>query len=61
MIPLPDLTRALLRYREPDLGRAIFEVCVTLLPMAILWLLMWLSLDVGYWLTLLLAVTERRH
>jgi omega-6 fatty acid desaturase (delta-12 desaturase) len=56
MIPLPDLTRALLRYREPDLGRAIFEVCVTVLPMAILWLLMWLSLDVGYWLTLLLAV-----
>jgi len=56
MIPLPDLTRALLRYREPDLWRAIFEVCVTVTPLAILWLLMWLSLDVGYWLTLLLAI-----
>ncbi len=56
MIPLPDLTRALLRYREPDLWRAIFEVCVTVTPLAVLWLLMWLSLDVGYWLTLLLAI-----
>lgn len=56
MIPLPDLTRALLRYREPDLLRAIFEVCVTIIPFILLWTLMWLSLDVGYWLTLLLAV-----
>ena len=56
MILLPDLTRALLRYREPDLWRAIFEVCVTVMPLAVLWLLMWLSLDVGYWLTLLLAI-----
>jgi omega-6 fatty acid desaturase (delta-12 desaturase) len=56
MIPLPDLTRALLRYREPDLWRSIFEVCVTVTPLAVLWLLMWLSLDVGYWLTLLLAI-----
>jgi omega-6 fatty acid desaturase (delta-12 desaturase) len=56
MIPLPDLTRALLRYREPDLIRAIFEVCVTVIPFLLLWTLMWLSLDVGYWLTLLLAL-----
>ena len=56
MIHLPDLTRALLRYREPDLWRALFEVCVTAMPLGLLWLLMWLSLDVGYWLTLLLAI-----
>ena len=56
MIHLPDLSRALLRYREPNLLRALFEVGVTIAPLAILWLLMWLSLDVGYWLTLLLAV-----
>lgn len=56
MIPLADLTRVLLRYREPDLIRAIFEVCVTIVPFLMLWTLMWLSLDIGYWLTLLLAL-----
>lgn len=56
MIHLPDLSRTLLRYREPSLRRAMFEVGVTVAPLAILWLLMWLSLDVGYWLTLLLAI-----
>ena len=50
------LARLLLRYREPDPRRALFEVVVTLIPLVILWVLMWLSLSVGYWLTLLLAV-----
>ena len=47
---------ALLRYREPDHPRALFELGVTLLALVSLWVLMWLSLDVGYWLTLLLAI-----
>src|SRR5437868_5605133 len=51
-----DLSRTLLRYCEPSMRRAIFEVVVTLVPLAALWAAMWLSLDVGYWLTLLLAV-----
>ena len=51
-----DLTRALLRYRDPDLRRALFEIGVTVIPLVLLWSLMWLSLDVGYWLTLLLAL-----
>jgi len=55
MLP-SDLSRALLRYCEPSVRRALFEVGVTVLPLALLWVLMWLSLDVGYWLTLLLAV-----
>ena len=36
--------------------RALFEVTITLIPLLLLWTMMWLSLDVGYWLTLLLAV-----
>src|SRR5690606_14211565 len=46
----------LLRYRDPDLRRALFEIGVTVIPLVLLWSLMWLSLDVGYWLTLLLAL-----
>ncbi len=56
MIDVPTITRALMRYRQPDAGRAIFEVAVTVLPLVALWALMWLSLDVSYWLTLALAV-----
>jgi omega-6 fatty acid desaturase (delta-12 desaturase) len=56
MILPSDLSRTLLRYCEPNARRAIFEVCVTAAPLLLLWVLMWLSLDVGYWLTLLLAV-----
>lgn len=56
MIDLQTLPQALLRYRQPDKFRAVFELVVTLVPLAGLWALMWLSLDVGYWLTLLLAV-----
>ena len=51
-----DLTRTLLRYCEPNARRALFELAVTAIPLVLLWVLMWLSLDVGYWLTLLLAV-----
>jgi omega-6 fatty acid desaturase (delta-12 desaturase) len=56
MLVTSDLTRSLLRYCEPSVKRALFELAVTVIPLALLWVLMWLSLDVGYWLTLLLAV-----
>ena len=56
MIHPPSLSRALLRYCDPDARRAILEVAITAVPLVLLWLLMWWSLDVGYWLTLLLAV-----
>ena len=56
MIDLQTLPQALARYRQPNPSRALFELAVTLVPLVGLWVLMWLSLDVGYWLTLLLAV-----
>ena len=43
-------------YRQAIPGRAWRELAVTALPFAILWLAMWHSLAVGYWLTLLLAL-----
>ena len=56
MLHPSDLSRILIRYCEPDMRRALFEVGITVVPLVLLWVLMWLSLDVGYWLTLLLAV-----
>lgn len=47
--------RKLAGYREPRLGRALAELAVTAVPFAGLWIAMWLSLGIGYWLTLLLA------
>ena len=50
------LMRILARYRQPSTRRALFELAITAGALVGLWALMWLSLDVGYWLTLLLAV-----
>jgi omega-6 fatty acid desaturase (delta-12 desaturase) len=43
-------------YREPSHVRSIFELVVTVGALVAFWIAMWLSLDVGYWLTLILAV-----
>jgi omega-6 fatty acid desaturase (delta-12 desaturase) len=56
MIDPQTLPRILVPYRQAKHSRALFELAVTLVPLAGLWVLMWLSLDVGYWLTLLLAI-----
>lgn len=50
------LMRSFGRYREPDLSRALFELGVTAGALVLGWGLMWLSLAIGYWLTLLLAI-----
>ena len=50
------LLAKLARYRQSIPRRAWSELAVTALPFAALWVAMWLSLGVGYWLTLLLAV-----
>jgi omega-6 fatty acid desaturase (delta-12 desaturase) len=44
------------RYREPSNARSILEIVITVLPLVLLWLLMWAALDIGYWLCLLLSV-----
>jgi omega-6 fatty acid desaturase (delta-12 desaturase) len=43
-------------YREPDPGRSVFELAVTAGGFALVWLAMWATLGIGYWLTLLIAV-----
>jgi omega-6 fatty acid desaturase (delta-12 desaturase) len=49
-------TRVLSRYRQPSNGRGIVEIAITLVPLAALWALAWLTLDVGYWLALPFAL-----
>jgi len=51
-----SLAQTLARYREPSHRRSIFEILITIVPFILLWVLMWLVLNIGYELTLLLAV-----
>jgi acyl-lipid omega-6 desaturase (Delta-12 desaturase) len=43
-------------YAQPDARRSIVQLVVTGVALALLWLGMWVSLEHGYWITLLLAV-----
>src|SRR4029453_17814487 len=49
-------TPILNRYREPDQVRGVLEVLITAVPFVLLWALMWASLGLSYWLTLIIAV-----
>lgn len=44
------------KYQDPDIRRSIWQIINSIGPYLILWVLMWLSLDVSYWLTLALSV-----
>ena len=44
------------QYQKPQTSKSLFQVATTLIPYLILWYLMYRSLEVGYWLTLLLAI-----
>lgn len=51
------LVKALASFREPRLGRSLFEITVTAVPLLVLWVAMWAALHfVGLWLALLLAL-----
>jgi omega-6 fatty acid desaturase (delta-12 desaturase) len=51
-----EWAQVLAKYREPSHARSVFEVVITVGPFAGLWLLMWASLGLGYWATLIVAV-----
>lgn len=46
-----DWVKTLSQYRDPDLGRSLFELSVTLGPFILLWGLAWWSMSVSYVLT----------
>jgi len=43
-------------YKTPQTGRAVWQIITTVVPAVLLAAAMYLSLEVGYWLTLLLSV-----
>jgi acyl-lipid omega-6 desaturase (Delta-12 desaturase) len=49
-------TRILARYRQPSNARGIVEIAITIVPLVALWALIWATLDLSNWLSLLLAV-----
>ena len=51
-----DWTPLLHRYREPDHLRSMLEILITAVPFIVLWVLMWASLSLSYWLSLVIAV-----
>jgi omega-6 fatty acid desaturase (delta-12 desaturase) len=56
--PLEDKQwlKILARYREPDPRRSVYELLITAVPFFVLWGVMLLCLQYGYWLTLIIAV-----
>ncbi len=52
----PRWQDAVARYASPDLRRSLWMIANTLVPFFGLWYLMVRSVQIGYWLTLLLAV-----
>ncbi len=52
----PSLRNMLAPYQSPDMRRSLWQVANTIVPYLALWVLMFLSLKVSYWLTLALAI-----
>src|SRR5437016_14365218 len=44
------------RYQKPAIWRGVWQIVNTLVPYAVLWYLMYLSLSVSYWITVPLAI-----
>jgi omega-6 fatty acid desaturase (delta-12 desaturase) len=47
----PSWKEVVARYQQPALRRALWQITNTLVPYAALWYLMYISLEVSYWLT----------
>jgi len=52
----PLSSRELASYREPDLARSVFELLITAVPFALLWILIWATLERGYWIGMVLVI-----
>jgi len=52
----PGWVNIVTQYHKPDPRKSIWQIVNTFIPYLLLWYLMYRSLEVGYWLTLLLAI-----
>jgi acyl-lipid omega-6 desaturase (Delta-12 desaturase) len=51
-----DLVGRLSRYRGSSTARSITEIGITLFGFMVTWLTIWLALDAGFWLMLILTI-----
>ena len=52
----PTWQKSVAKYQNPSLKRSLWQIANSLIPYLILWVLMVFSLNVSYWLTLLIAI-----
>ncbi len=52
----PAWVNIVAKYHRPQIDKSAWQIITTIIPYLALWYLMYLSLDMGYWLTLLLSV-----
>jgi acyl-lipid omega-6 desaturase (Delta-12 desaturase) len=48
--------KVVMKYNRPELRKSIWQICNTVIPFILFWLLMVKSLQYSYWITLLLTV-----
>jgi len=51
-----DWRKMVAKYQSPEAGRSLWQLANSLIPYILLWAVMYWSLSISYWLTLLLAV-----
>lgn len=51
-----NLRRILVPYQSPDITRSIWQVVSSFVPYLLLWYAMYRSLEISFWLTILLAI-----
>jgi len=51
-----ELAHLLACYRTPNASRSVIELLVTAVPFVLIWIVIWASLEAGYWIGLFLAV-----
>ncbi len=51
-----DWNQVLIKYRDPNTRRSVYELVLTAGAFALFWILMWVTLNLSYFLTLLFAL-----
>src|SRR5687767_11441588 len=57
--PVPEIStwkQIVAKYQQPSIGRGLWQVVNTLIPYALLWVAMYWSLKVSWWLTVPIAI-----
>ncbi|MGB5530753.1 MAG: hypothetical protein WBQ32_12365, partial [Ignavibacteriaceae bacterium] len=53
---IPSWENLVKKYQTAPNRKSIWQLCNSFIPFLIIWYLMFLSIDISYWITLLLAL-----